>query len=632
LNILSVSFAAILIGLGDDYSVHTISRYLELRHVGKPLRAALIEGAGTTGVGVLTGSITMALAFFSATFTDFLGVAELGLIAGGGILLCALASYTILPAMVCLADRYTEPQKLPSPFQGTLLRKASSEAPWLVVGFSAAVFALIGCAACDWSQGWPKLKIAYDHNLLNLQAEGLESVEAQKRIFEASQHSLLYAISLADSPAQARTMKEKLEALPTVHRVEELATRLPEYPPSETKLLVQGYHALLAHLPQEPEPPGQADHLEIGKALENLYLTLHARHVRLGDAADAATIRGMQQLDHFLDEFSELSYVVQLRFLGEFEYRMAYALLAQMQALEAASNPEPVSLADLPAELRTRFVSPDGKWLLQIFPKDQIWDMEPLERFVTEIRTVDPEVTGTPLQNFEATRQIKTSYEICAVYALLVILLVLQIDFMDKRHVPLMLLPPLAVVLGAAALLQAAGVQGFLAWLVLVYTLGSFAIAYFLDRSSVYDSFLAITPPGVGLAMALGLLGVLGIPLNPANLIILPLILGIGVGHGVHVVHDYHSKPNQVYALSPSTLTAILLAALTTMVGFGSMMIAAHRGLYSLGAVLTIGVACCTFVALVPLPAVLAMISRRNLQAVSQIKLAEETVSVARVA
>lgn len=632
LNILSVAFAAILIGLGDDYSVHTISRYLELRHAGKPLRAALIEGAGTTGVGILTGSITTALAFFSATLTDFLGVAELGLIAGGGILLCALASFTILPAMVCLADRYTEPHKLPSPFQGTLLRKISSEKPWFVLGFSLAVFAIVGCWACDWTGGRPKLKIAYDHNLLNLQAKGLESVETQRRIFEASQHSLLYAISLADSAEEAREMKSKLESLPSVHRVEELATRLPEHPPTETKLLVQGYHALLAHLPAEPEPPGQADHLAIGKALENLYLQVHERRERLGDKADAATIHSGQQLDHFLDEFSSLSYFVQLRFLGEFEYRMSYALLAQLQALEAASNPVPVSLADLPSELRTRFVSPDGKWLLQIFPKDQIWDMEPLERFVTEVRTVDPEVTGTPLQNFEATRQIKTSYEICAVYALLVILLVLQIDFMDKRHVPLMLLPPLAVVLGVAAMLQASGVQGYLVWLVAGYTGGSFVIAFFLDRSSVYDSLLALTPPGIGLMLALGLLGAFGIPLNPANLIILPLILGIGVDHGVHVIHDYHSKPNQVYSISPSTLTAILLCAATTMVGFGSMMIAAHRGLYSLGAVLTTGVASCTFIALIPLPAVLALISRHQLAAVPKLKLAEETVTAARVA
>jgi predicted RND superfamily exporter protein len=300
--------------------------------------------------------------------------------------------------------------------------------------------------------------------------------------------------------------------------------------------------------------------------------------------------------------------------------------------LEAASNPEPVTLADLPPELRTRFVSPDGKWLLQIFPKDQIWDMEPLERFVTDVRTVDPEVTGTPLQNFEATRQIKTSYEICAVYALLVILLVLQVDFIDKRHVPLILLPPLALVLGAAAVLQVMNIDGYLVWLVGGFTLGSLVIAFFLDRGSVYDSLLALAPPGIGLALALGLLGALGIPLNPANLIILPLILGIGVDHGIHVIHDYHSKPNQVYNVSPSTLTAILLCTATTMVGFGSMMIAAHRGLYSLGAVLTTGVASCTFIALVPLPAVLALISRRNRAAAPQLIIADEPETMAQVA
>ena len=79
----------------------------------------------------------------------------------------------------------------------------------------------------------------------------------------------------------------------------------------------------------------------------------------------------------------------------------------QLQAIASASNPDPITADDLPKELRARFVSPDGKWLLQIFPKDQIWDMEPLERFVNDVRSVDPEATGTPLQNYEAARQIK---------------------------------------------------------------------------------------------------------------------------------------------------------------------------------------------------------------------------------
>jgi hypothetical protein len=111
-------------------------------------------------------------------------------------------------------------------------------------------------------------------------------------------------------------------------------------------------------------------------------------------------------------------------------------------------------------------------------------------------------------------------------------------------------------------------------------------------------------PVGLGMLLLFGLLGWLGEPLNPANMIVLPLILGIGVDDGVHVVHDYLRRKG-AYRMSPSTASAVLLTSLTTMVGFGSLMIASHRGLQSLGRVLTIGVTCCLFTSLIMLPAAL---------------------------
>jgi predicted RND superfamily exporter protein len=99
--------------------------------------------------------------------------------------------------------------------------------------------------------------------------------------------------------------------------------------------------------------------------------------------------------------------------------------------------------------------------------------------------------------------------------------------------------------------------------------------------------------------------------LNPANLIVLPLILGIGVDDGVHVIHDFRMQSGR-YETSSSTINAIMLTSLTSMIGFGSMMFAAHRGLASLGLVLVIGVGSCLFVSLVTLPAILTLVSRRR--------------------
>lgn len=605
LNILSVSFAAMLMGLGIDFAVHILSRYLEERHQGRGLIEALVATTDGVGVGIITGAVTTSLAFFCATMTDFLGVAELGIIAGGGILLCALAAFTILPAVVAVSDRNTQLKKLPKPFEARLLRQATLRQPWIVLSVSLVCMGYIGYNAFDWSGKTPKPLVVYDHNLLNLQAEGLESVEAQKHIFESSQHSLLYALSIADSAEQARELKKKFEKLGSVRQVQELATRLPEHLDNSTKLLIQGYHSELADLPAEPPAPRPAMPATVGQTLERFQKFLAGRNDDLSQKL-AVTI------DSVLDKLDEMSLQDQMMFLGEFQYRMAYALLAQFQAIQSASNPEPVTADDLPAALRSRFVSADGKWLLQIYPKDQIWDMEPLQRFVNDIRTVDPEATGTPLQNYEAARQIKSSYEVCALYALGVILITLLLDFSQKKHLFWTFVPSLVVVVIAGFLMQIKQLPYNPGLLLFTFTAMSIAISLLLDRKAVIDSALATVPPAVGLGITCGLLVIFGIPLNPANLIILPLILGIGVDNGVHIMHDFHSKSNEVYSTSPSTINAIMLTSTTTMVGFGSMMVSAHRGLYSLGAVLTIGVGSCLALSLITLPALLTLLSRHR--------------------
>ncbi|MBI1347649.1 MMPL family transporter [bacterium] len=603
LNILSVAFASIVIGLGNDFAVHLLSRYLDLRHHGRDARHGIVEAAATIGPGIVTGAITTSLAFFCAAFTSFLGVAELGIIAGGGILLCTIATFTCLPALVALADRKSEERTLPVPFQGKILGRMTSEYPWAVIVGSLALFAATGWFGCDWKNGWPKPKLAYDHNLLHLQADGLESVEAQNRIFEASNNSLLYAVSLADSAEEARQMKARLEALPTVRHVEELATRLPAFPAQNSQLLVQGFRAHLSHLPQQPPPPAPANPGQVGHMLDSFY---HFLQNTPGEPAK----RVSRNLNQFLDELEKMNLQEQMTVLGEFQYRMSYALLAQFQALAQASDPTPVTVDDLPAELTARYVSPHGQWLLQVFPKDPVWDMEPLSQFVHDLRSVDPEVTGTPLQNYEAAQQIKQSYEVCAVYSLVVILLVLLLDFLPKELILATFAPPVFAVAAAIAILLVRDTP--IPWisLLLAYAGSTFAIAAWKDRGCVIETVVGIVPPILGLLLTFGVLSSIGMSLNPANLIILPLIIGIGVDNGVHVLHDFYRRTTREYRPSPSLVNAISMTTSTSIVGFGSMMISAHRGLHSLGAVLSIGVASCVLLALVTLPAVLAIVAR----------------------
>ena len=602
LNILSVSFAAILIGLGIDFAIHYLARYLQLRHEDEMLRPALMETSGSVGVGIVTAAVTTALAFFCASFTQFLGVAELGIIAGGGILLCALATFLVLPALITIADQNVEPQKLPTPFQGKALNALISKAPRTVL--AASILGILGTSVFMWSfeGGIPKPGIKYDSNLLNLQAEGLDSVELQKKIFQDAQHSLLYAVSVADSPEETQELKRKFEALPTVHHVEELGSRIPGFQSEHTKLLVQAFRAQLQRLPERPPEIMPPNPVVFGQRVDQLLAILKTQ-------THPSAVEAFRQMDDFLDRFSGLDGNRQQQFLRAYQYRFQASLLGQFQALYAASNSDPVRLDDLPTELTSRFVSPEGKWLLQIYPRNQIWDVEPLAEFVESVRTIDPNATGTPLQNYEASRQIKESYQQAAIYALTVIAIVLLLDFLDSRFKVIGIIPPVIGVGILAIVLNQKQIEISPIWYVLASLVMIVCIAGYLDFRNSRDALLALVPPIGGSLIMFGIMGVLGIDLNPANLIVLPLVLGIGVDDGVHVIHDFREQRG-TYKTSPSTINAIVLTSLTSMIGFGSMMVASHRGLYSVGMVLVIGVGSCLIVSLVTLPALLTVLDR----------------------
>ena len=246
---------------------------------------------------------------------------------------------------------------------------------------------------------------------------------------------------------------------------------------------------------------------------------------------------------------------------------------------------------------------------LSRFPKQQIWDIEPLTQFVRDVRSVDPEATGTPLQNFEAAQQIMESYEKAAVYALTIIVVVLLLNFLRSELRIVTLLAPIVITALVMFSLSVRGTQADSGMVAVLYLVCLVSIAAILDFRNVCDVWLAMMPPLGGAAVMFGVFAHFDVSLNPANLIVLPLVLGIGVDDGVHVVHDFRLQRGQ-YHMSTSTISAIVLTSLTSMAGFGSLLVASHHGLYSVGLVMVIGVASCLFVSLVPLPAALTVMAQ----------------------
>ena len=243
----------------------------------------------------------------------------------------------------------------------------------------------------------------------------------------------------------------------------------------------------------------------------------------------------------------------------ELETRLAGDLLADLHRLKGVATPTAIQLTDLPICLRERFIGQTGRWQVQAYAKENLWDIAPLERFVAEVRTVDPEATGKPFGTLEGLRAMQSGFIRAGIYAFFVIVVVLALDF----------------------------------------------------RSVKYTA-MGFVPLAVGVVMLLGVMALTGQSLNPANMIALPLIVGVGVDNGVHVLHDFRNRRRRPYALAATTGKGIMVIALTTVLGFGMLMVSNHRGLSSLGFVLALGVTTCMVAALVLLPSLLCLVGEHR--------------------
>ena len=221
----------------------------------------------------------------------------------------------------------------------------------------------------------------------------------------------------------------------------------------------------------------------------------------------------MQQLREMLRNIPADEY---RRRVSEYQQKMAGDLLGRLQALQAASTPEPPQWSDLPDGVASRFIGRTGQYLMQVYSKANIWEVGPMGQFVRDVREVDPEATGNPLQVYEASRQMKRSFEQAAWYALLVIVPVVLLDFRRLNH-----------------------------------------------------TLLAMLPMGFGLLQTLGLMGLLDIPLNQANIIVLPLTIGIGLEGGINLLHELRCQRGGYRGAGNAVIVAVVVNSLTTMVGFG---------------------------------------------------------------
>lgn len=623
-NIVSICFAIFLIGLSIDFSVSYIHRYLALRQELYELPQALREAAETTGGGILISAATAALAFATALLTGFPGVAELGLISAMGVVLCAASVFWFLPALIAISDADVDVEQLPQPLPAAKLSgwltawpvPATAAAAVLVLAFSSQAF--------RWSDGRLQSRVGYNPNLLELQDQRAESVEAERALDAAGSETVLHAVSIARSWEEAMQLRTKFLKLSTVGRVSDAASKLPEQPNSSTVQMLQSLQQQAASLSASVPALREGSYLETGRQADELYAVLKKSDHPRAKAAAAS-------LDQFLNELSTTPARESAAILTAWNTMTVRWLLGEYQEIAAADRFDPVDLRDLPRELKSRFLKIDGdgkqQWALRIYPRENIWNGPELDRFVRELRTVDAGVTGAPIQVYESAGRMDVTWASIGLYALSVIFMILLFNYLRPGQKLLTIVPPIGVAafIGYTLYQRNGSVDPSLAVMICV-GLAAF-IAAVLDFRNLRDTVLTLLPALAGGTVLLGMLQLLGLQLNPMSLMALPLVFAIGVDNGIYLVADCRRQiaaGKEGYLPSTDTLSSVIVTSLTSIAGFSGLLVSAHAGLFSIGLLLAIGVACCLVVSLLLMPPVLTLVARHQPAQMEPVKVIRE--------
>ncbi|MBM3540444.1 MAG: hopanoid biosynthesis-associated RND transporter HpnN [Alphaproteobacteria bacterium] len=527
-NLISVAFAVLFVGIGVDFGIQYATRYRDERHRRDDLAVSIEASARTIGPSLATAAIATALGFCVFLPTEYVGVSELGAIAGAGMLIALAFNLTLMPALLALVRPGGEPEPVgyawAAPADAFLLRHRRR------VLLATVAAGLAGAACLPW--------LRFDFNPLNLKDPNVESTATVLELMADPMTTPFTIEALLPSLDEARAVAAKLVALPEVERAVTLASFIPD--DQDRKLpIIEDLNMLLSTtfaLPPVGAKPSSKESLaEIEECARRLAELPAERRGPEGE-------RLMAALQTFLALPSPPVDALADALLDGLDRRLG--------ALQTALGAGPVTLKTLPAELTADWVSADGRARVEITPKGDSRDNENLRRFAEAVRAVTPEISGSALTFQESSKTVLSSFRLA----------------------------------GAAAL-------------------GSIALLLLLFLRRPRDVALVLTPLAFAAAMIGATMVVFGIPLNFANIIALPLLLGTGVAFNIYFVMAWRAgRPNP---LQSSLARAVLFSGATTAAAFGALATSSHPGTASMGLLLTVMLGWALFSTLFVLPALL---------------------------
>ncbi len=618
LTMMAMMFPIILLGMGVDYFVHILGEFTQRRGAGESIESALRATLQKTGKGVLTGGLTTAMAFLALALTSFKGFTDFGISAGIGVLCTLLTSLMVLPAALVILHRRREKRaaKKGKPvdakqsviqFRFLAVTGGWAHRYWpvtlAVVGAATVFFAI---KAKD--VGWTK-------DMFDVEAENLATIELSEVLEERFHLHPDSLVVSANSLEEAYTLTDGLNDLGTIRMVDSISHMLP--PEGEQAERAERVEEIRDRIDAWDAPPRftiaqdevedeDGEEIEDSAArvdafLKALYqmdcnvITIRksaymAGQDRLYDKAGAIVKEGEICVKREAGKprppggWPRVAASDDVKAIAAFAKEHPDTVSARLDAFQdifqptmkatyqAMANPEPITLETLPSSITERYQSLNGEsFLITAYPNGDVWNQDFQKILFADVATVSPRVTGTPPLFVATIERGAEEGKAATLYCLIAILVLLMIDFWGFRRDKL--------------------------------------------REGVLSSVLAIIPLAVGAIWTVGAMTVLDIELNMVNVIAIPLILGIGIDNGVHVIHRYRIEGVGNIGTVLSTVgRAILLTSITTIAAFGTFAFGLYRGMVSMGIVLGLGIAICFFMSAYLLPALFGALEKAGVR------------------
>jgi hypothetical protein len=506
---------------------------------------ALIVALTMAGPGVVAGGGTTALAFLAIAFSEFKGFAEMGVISGLGVTLILIANLTLLPASLILWH----------PGKSVVRKQKEHGAFWVqiarsrIVVPSLAVLALVAGVLFI-----PRLN--FDYAVENLLPASADSVIGMKTIESRTDFSMNYSVALTRNLDESETLRQRFLALSTVGRAESLSMFVPSQQKERIAILSQADEPLRTAIDNAADSVSSNLKRQSKLTAKSLAVALEEFVDNLEDMAFDAKRAGRSEAEP-LSKLVQRARIAQQaveksgndKRARELERLIFDGLLRALEIVQSGVNDKGFAANDLPQAVRGRYQSKDGKYYAVIvFPNGDIGQRDFFEKHVTELLSVSKETTGHPVTNLVFTKMVHKGFRDAIILSAIAVFLLILMDLRDPKGLALAFIP---VLMG-------------LGWTALVMYLTDFKFNY-------------------------------------ANLMALPILIGTGVDYGVHLAHRAKQEGN-VYAAARTTGRAIALCGLTTLVGFGSLILGNHWGVRSLGIILVIGIFACLVAALIVIP------------------------------